>query len=499
MKKVFIFLLLIVQIQISAETDKYRLTLRDNPSNSIVIGWNQVSGDNPVVFYDSIDHGMVPEDYAWQAFPDREVQYAEMDNKFVRLTDLTPNTAYYFLIKDSEGMSERFWFKTAPYGPNARYSLIAGGDSRNNPVPRRNANLLVSKLKPHAILFGGDMTSSGTPEQWQEWMDDWQLTISEDGRMYPVIATRGNHEKNNGMVYNLFDVPSENIYYAITIGDDLIRAYTLNTEISIAGEQSGWLKNDLDAHGMVRWKMAQYHKPMRPHVSTKREGNAQYAEWAQLFYDKQVRLVVECDAHTVKTTWPLKPTTGAGNDEGFVRAQFGGTIYVGEGCWGAPLREDDDAKSWTRDHGMFNQFKWIFVDKDTIEVRTIKVENASEVASVPNEDPFIIPENIEIWKPRNGDVVTLSHYVDETTTGKHKNVQWEIYPNPADDYIYIKGQETGTFPVRVRILNASGKLVFEQKIDASDNKVSIRGLIPAVYIIEITAQGKSDRLKIVKQ
>jgi hypothetical protein len=412
MKKIFILLLLVAQIQVYADTDKYRLTLRDNPSNSIVIGWNQVSGENPVLFYDTIDHGLVPGDYAWQALPDREVLFAEMDNRFVRLTDLTPNTAYYFLIQDSEGMSERFWFKTAPDGPDARYSLIAGGDSRNNPVPRRDANLLVSKLRPHAVLFGGDMTASGTPEEWQEWMDDWQLTISEDGRMYPVVATRGNHEKSNEMVQKLFDVPSEDIYYAITIGDDLIRTYTLNTEISIAGRQSEWLKDDLEANSHIRWKIAQYHKPMCPHVLKKSEGNAQYAEWAQLFYDKGVRLVVECDAHTVKTTWSLKPSTGADNDEGFVRVESGGTVYVGEGCWGAPLREDDDPKSWTRDHGMFNQFKWIFVNKDTVEVRTIKVGNASEVASVPNEDPFVIPENIDIWKPKNGAVVSLSYYGD---------------------------------------------------------------------------------------
>ena len=407
MKCLILIFLLSISTQLFSKTGKYRLTLRDNPSTSVVIGWEQQSGENPEVYYGTTDNGTNWEEYEWNEKPDKSVRYAEMENRFVRLSGLTPNTAYYFVIKDSEGLSRRFWFKTAPMDKNARLSLIAGGDSRNNPIPRRNANLLVSKLKPHAVLFGGDMTVSGTPEQWQEWFDDWQYTISEDGRMYPVIVARGNHEGNNEMVYHLFDVPSEKIYYALTIGYDFVRAYALNTEISIAGEQTTWLKNDLKEHKKARWKIAQYHKPMRPHVSKKKEGNGQYMEWAQLFYDENVQLVVECDAHTVKTTWPVKPSTKGNSDEGFIRDDRRGTVYVGEGCWGAPLRPSDDPKSWTRDHGMFNQFKWIFAGKNEIEVRTIKTDNAVEVGTVPNDNPFVTPENLDIWDTENGAVVEV--------------------------------------------------------------------------------------------
>ncbi len=404
-----IVFLLAVSSQTYSKTGKYRLTLHENPATSVVIGWEQISGENPVVYYGDLDHDESWESYKWEAKPDRTVLYAGMENNFVRLNDLSPNTSYYFVIKDSEGVSKRYWFRTAPMEPDSRLSFIAGGDSRNNPVPRRNANLLVSKLKPNAVLFDGDMTVRGTPEEWQEWLDDWQYTISEDGRMYPVIVARGNHEPNNEMVFHLFDTPSESIYYAITCGDNLVRVYTLNTEISIAGNQTAWLKRDLNQNKKARWRIAQYHKPMRPHVSTKKEGDMQYMHWAQLFYDEQVKLVVECDAHTVKTTWPVKPSTKGKSDEGFVRDDRKGTVYVGEGCWGAPLRANDDVKSWTRDSGMFNQFKWIFIDKNKIEVRTIKTDNAEVVSSVPNDSLFIIPHNLDIWDPENGAVVEIRH------------------------------------------------------------------------------------------
>jgi len=147
---------------------------------------------------------------------------------------------------------------------------------------------------------------------------------------------------------------------------------------------------------------------MRPHVSSKREGNSQYNNWARLFYDNDVKLVVECDAHTVKTTWPVRPSTSSGNVEGFIRDDQRGTVYAGEGCWGAPLRSNDDNKSWTRNSARFNQFKWIFVDENKIETRTVRVDNASRVGSVSNNNVFQAPSNLDIWNPSNGSVVIIN-------------------------------------------------------------------------------------------
>ncbi|GAA4276210.1 fibronectin type III domain-containing protein [Aquimarina mytili] len=407
MKRVLLLLISVLAVNSYSSNGKYRLTIRDNPATSIVIGWDQTSGSNPVVYYGTTDFGTNYNNYPNSKAPDRTVSYKGMNNNFARLTGLTPNTAYFFVIRDSQGTSERFWFKTAP-ADNSRLSFIAGGDSRNNRRPRQNANRLVAKLKPHAVLFGGDMTNSDSNGEWRDWFNDWQLTIASDNRMFPVITARGNHEDSNNSIYHLFDVPSSSVYYAITFGNNLVRTYTLNTEISISGNQTTWLRNDLNASTDVIWKMAQYHKPMRPHVSSKREGDSQYSNWAQLFYDKGVKLVVECDAHTVKTTWPVRPSTGSGNDQGFIRDNQNGTVYVGEGCWGAPLRSNNDNKNWTRNSARFNQFKWIFVDENKIETRTIKVDNASQVGSVSNTNVFSIPNNLDIWNPSNGSVVTIN-------------------------------------------------------------------------------------------
>ncbi|WP_418639516.1 fibronectin type III domain-containing protein [Winogradskyella sp.] len=407
------YLLLLLSISLGfANNDKYRIMIMDDPSTTITIGWNQISGTSPVVYYDTMDHGTDHTLYAYTKTVDRTVSFKGMDNRFARLTGLTPNTNYYFVINDSDGTSQRFWFRTAP-DDLSRLSFIAGGDSRNNRAPRQDANLLVSKLKPHGIFFAGDMTDTNSSIEWQEWFDDWQLTIASDGRMFPIIPARGNHETDSETIYKLFDTPNADSYYSVTFGNDLIKAYTLNSEISVLGDQKTWLENDLStASPNLKWKMAQYHKPMRPHAAWKSENNNQYDAWAQLFYDEGVRLVIDCDSHVAKTTWPVKPSANSGNDEGFVIEQINGTVYTGEGCWGAPLRPADDVKTWTRSSGSFNQFKLVFVDALKIELRTIDVSNASSVGSVSNTDPFTLPANLNVFSPSTGAVVTISNAPD---------------------------------------------------------------------------------------
>lgn len=400
-------LLLLGSDAAQAATRRYRAIWNDDPATTMTLAWEQVSGGGAKVFYDVRDHGSRVDAYAYFAKVARMEDYRGMRNQFARLKGLRPDTRYYVVIRDSEGVSRQMWFRTAPATPDKRLSIVAGGDSRNHRLGRQNANLLVAKLRPHCVLFGGDMTASDNPVQWQQWMDDWQLTIPPDGQLIPIIPARGNHEYSNWTIERLFDTPNTDIVYALTLGGSLLRAYTLNSLIPAGGKQSQWLQNDLKAHQHITWRMAQYHHPIRPHTTRKSDKPSQYKYWAPLFYQYGVQLVVECDAHLVKTTYPIRPSYGSGHDEGFVRDDVRGTVYVGEGCWGAPLRPNNDNKSWTRASGSFNQFKWIWVDRDKMEIRTVKTDNARNVAALSPERIFALPRHIDLWQPPTGAVVTI--------------------------------------------------------------------------------------------
>lgn len=402
-----ICILLIVPCFLFSKNNKYRAIWNDDPATTMTIGWSQYSGSGAVIYYDIKNHGQKSRAYSYSKKVDRKERFRDMNNEFARLKNLKPNTKYYFFIKDSEGASKVFWFKTAPNTPDKRLSIIAGGDSRNHREGRQNANRLVAKLRPHCVMFGGDMTSSDNSKQWKEWLNDWQLTITSDNQLIPIIPARGNHEYSNGTIMKIFDAPNANVYYGLTIGGNLLRTYTLNSLIAPGGNQSKWLELDLKINQGAIWKMAQYHHPIRPHTSRKSEKQKQYNNWANLFYKYQVQLVVESDAHVCKTTYPIRPSYEKGHVEGFIRDDKKGTVYVGEGCWGAPLRPNNDDKNWTRASGSFNQIKWIWVDNQKIEVRTIKTDNAKMVLSLSTSNIFKVPENINLWKPKTGSVVRI--------------------------------------------------------------------------------------------
>ena len=388
-----------------AKTARYRLVLADDPSTTATVAWDQVSGAGALLFYGTEDHGTRTAEYPSRALATRVTMYRGMRNHFVRLRGLRPNTTYYFVVRDSEGLGRRYSFRTAP-ARAARLSLIAGGDSRNHRDVRRRANALVAKLRPHAVLFGGDMTNGDTDEEWRAWFDDWALTTTPEGHLTPIVPVRGNHEAP-ATIYELFDTPTADSYYGLTWAGGMLRTYALNSEISVLGDQLEWLRDDLATHADATHKVAQYHKPMRPHSSSKRENDRLYSAWAEVFYEGGVRLVIDSDSHLAKTTYPVAPSSARGNDEGFVVDEARGTVYTGEGSWGAPLRPADDPKSWTRALGSFNQFKLLFVSPDRIEQRTVRFDNEAEVASVPADDPFALPAGLDLWRPATGAVVEI--------------------------------------------------------------------------------------------
>lgn len=260
-----------------AASDKYRLVWNDDPTTTMTIAWDQLGSDNPVVLYDTRDYGRNDWKYKYKKIPSDVRNHYEMNTHFVKLTKLAPGQNHYFVIKDEEGVSERFWFKTAPDKPES-FTFIAGGDTKSSEPSLsagRASNRMVSKLRPLFVLFAGDFTSgSGTdPSNWKQWLIDWStLTTTADGRMIPIVPVHGNHE--NGVMANLvhiFDAPfqygdSTNVFYSLSLGGNLLHVISLNSEIDEGGVQRDWLEKDLRENRDFTFKIASYHKPFWPHT-----------------------------------------------------------------------------------------------------------------------------------------------------------------------------------------------------------------------------------------
>ena len=397
----FTAIFLIFSLSTFAKADKLRMMFYKT-SKSLTLAWCQESGKSPVIFFDTEQNFEQTKKLGKALVPDKDFFYKGMHTFFASFKNLESNTIYKFIIKDSQGESQIYWFKTLPENPT-EISVIAGGDSRSNPQIRREANKMVAKLQPDFVIFDGDYTYASIAKQWAQWLDDWQLTIA-NGRIIPIVAVMGNHERGNVMP-KIFGVP-QNSYYSIDIAK-ILHLTILNTDIDVLGKQLHWLIGDLDSVPK-EWKFVVYHKPMRPHYSKKREGDDIYNAWAKVFFTHKVNLVLEGDTHVNKITYPIRPSKAKGSDEGFIRDDKNGTVYCGEGTWGAPLRPYDDPKSWTMDGASINQFKWIFITKDKIQIRTVKYQNVDKVKGLKFDNRFSMPQNIDLWKPLGKEFVEIT-------------------------------------------------------------------------------------------
>ena len=397
-----------------AATDKYRLSWTDDPATTMTIGFRPVSGNDY-----HVQAGRDANGAGWQRYEVTATRsWSGFNSKFVKMTNLDPDTAYHFKVCDAAGCSDKMWFKTAP-GVPSDFTFVAGGDSRTNTTPRRWGNQLVARVRPLFVLFGGDYMDGTSASEWNRWLDDWQQTRSQDGRMYPIIATHGNHENGRfDALQKAFDIPNRNSYYALNVGGEMMRIYVLNSEYN-AQTQKTWLANDLrDNAAGKNWLIAAYHKPMRPHTRGKSEGTTRSEPWASTFYDYRLDLAIDSDTHMTKYTYPIRPAARGepGADEGFIRDDADGTVYIGEGSWGAPKRPADDNKNWTLASASFYQFKLIQATPDNLHIRTVRFQNSADVTGTTpltqadqEADPLAIPDGLNLWRPTNvGEVLTLA-------------------------------------------------------------------------------------------
>lgn len=82
-----------------------------------------------------------------------------------------------------------------------------------------------------------------------------------------------------------------------------------------------------------------------------------------------------------------------------------------------------------------------------------------------------------------------------------KNDEWNIYPNPANDYIKVAttiGMQSG-ITANYLIIDATGRTVLTGKVESSKIILDISNLVPGSYWIELTTSGKTVRRTFMKQ
>ncbi|MFZ8933702.1 MAG: metallophosphoesterase family protein [Bacteriovoracaceae bacterium] len=258
------------------------------------------------------------------------------------LNDLEAGSKVYFKVVTPQKESKEFYFKTAPKQKDAPLALLFGGDSRSDSKQRRIMNKKMKELVENnpeivALVFGGDMIENGMSwSQWNQWLEDYQVSITDDNRVLPFVPVRGNHETDKKLFNQLFfmeEAGYKDVYYVSYFSD--LAIINLNTNISHLGKQRKWLKKTLkELSAKDYWMVPNYHRPAFPAV--KKSGKAK-KHWVPLFEEYGVKFAFESDGHALKRTAPIYK--GKINHDK-------GVVYLGEGGLGVKQRDPKRSNKW---------------------------------------------------------------------------------------------------------------------------------------------------------
>ncbi len=198
--------------------------------------------------------------------------------KLVVLTGLLPDTEYFYIVGTTTetlaGEGTPFSFRTPPLvGTRDPLRIWALGDSgTNNTDARRVRDAFDSYsggVSADVMLMLGDIAyDQGHDFQYQGAVFE---TYADELTRMAVWPTRGNHETNDTLYYNIFSMPSvgqaggvmsgTEAYYSFDVGNvHFICLDSTGSDRSMGGLQWLWLQSDLSST-LQDWIVAFWHHP----------------------------------------------------------------------------------------------------------------------------------------------------------------------------------------------------------------------------------------------
>lgn len=331
------------------------LTWDDNPSTTMVVTVVD-SADHPHSFIEWRKEGSDRWQRAATTVGDFPF-YSGWKISRAKLHDLAAGSRYRFRF----GAGARDWFfETAPDHLDRALVFAEGGDVDLDGGLLEKMNHLVGSMSPDFVVLGGDLAyAEADPSKAWRWLQFFQSAdrnlVTPDGRLIPVLVTLGNHDTANPLRQRdpefvpprtaqerkkcapymdaFFPVLIEHGYAAVDFGRYLSLLLMDTRHLcAVDGEQTDWLRQSLAARQDVPNVFPIYHVPAYP--CRKMEScvvmDSIRSCWLPLFEGGGVRLAFEHDSHAFKVTHPIKKG----------HADPDGIIYLGDGAWGVPPREE---------------------------------------------------------------------------------------------------------------------------------------------------------------
>lgn len=325
-------------------------------------------------------------------YTDSVVDLTASTQHVINLTNLQPNTKYYYTIgsptRQLQGDATNYFVTPPTPGAEGKYNFWLVGDCGNNSTNQKNVrdafiNYMGNNVTNGWLLLGDNAYNSGTETEYQtSFFDIYQGTVSKNIPLYP---SPGNHDYNNGSkfdksvpYYSIFDMPvngeaggvasNTEAYYSYDYGnvhflslDSYGKEDGVNRLYDTLGPQVQWIKQDLAANAK-KWIVAYWHHPpytMGSHNSdTESDLTKMHTNFIRILERYKVDLIVCGHSHEYERSKLIKghygneasfnPAMhnisqsngrydGSGNSCTYVKDSahtFNGTVYVVAGSAG---------------------------------------------------------------------------------------------------------------------------------------------------------------------
>ena len=290
-----------------------RLGFKNDPSSSMVVSWwTQSASADSQVYYGSSESNL-----NFTAISTDVVTVPTGYIHNVELSNLKPDTRYYYKCGGTSGNSAVFNFTTAPAPRSRGIHFAVYGDTRSN-RPRRK--IIVDMILNHSainyfnnaefVLNTGDIVSNGAKQELFDYYSEDTEPLSSH---IPIMYTAGNHEISGmGSHYpEQFVEPNngnDGWFYSFNWGPVHFVCSDSETHgIPVLDMMClKWLKEDLrraNEDNTVLWTVVFFHQP--PYASFSHKSRKDLRDsWGALFDECNVDLVLNGHCHGYQRNYP---------------------------------------------------------------------------------------------------------------------------------------------------------------------------------------------------
>lgn len=173
----------------------------------------------------------------------------------IELTGLKPQTRYSYQVEMGTTKSEVYTFVSAPDSKEAQFTFNVYGDTQNG---RRHKEVITAMNQQEEVAFllhQGDIVNTPVQSEYNSFFKNAQPFI---GRV-PFYPVRGNHDGQHYSFNDYFELPGIEDYYSFVYGSVYVLAINSPAPFGPNTKQYEWIKQDLEAHKDMPWKVAFTH------------------------------------------------------------------------------------------------------------------------------------------------------------------------------------------------------------------------------------------------